>query len=289
MQHHDSESLNTFNKIEKAIIFIEENKTENLDLRDIAQHVNLSEYHFHRLFTQWVGTTPDRFFRYIKKEYIINELNKFSLLDLTFQAGLSNPSRLFDLFITYEALTPAQYKQKGKNVIIYYGFHETPFGTCFLALTEKGILDLRFTKKKENGDLQALEQEFPLARFEKRDDLIEKSVNLIFNPLQRDKKKAFHLLIRSTNFQIKVWEALLKLPFGCLTTYSKIANYIGRPSASRAVGQALAKNPIAYLIPCHRVIEKIGNTGNYRWGIYRKKAMIGWEMALTSKNSKSTC
>jgi AraC family transcriptional regulator of adaptative response/methylated-DNA-[protein]-cysteine methyltransferase len=284
LEKKSRESNLTYNKIEKAIKFMEKNKTDNISLKDIARYINMSEYHFHRLFTVWVGTTPDRFFRYIKKEYLLNQLKAYSIFETTYRGGLSNPSRMFDLLVTYEALTPGEFKQKGENVTIFFGFHDTPFGNCYLAVTGRGILELTFVAGKNNIYLNSIQKDFPLATIVEKKTLTSQYINTIFTTTKKNHSKPLHLLLRGTNFQIKVWEALLKLPFGALTSYYDIAKFIGNPYAFRAVGKAIGSNPIAYLIPCHRVIEKVGNTGNYRWGIFRKKAMLGWEMALTSKS-----
>lgn len=274
------DNLNIYQKIEKASIFIEQNKTKKIVTKDIAAHLHMSEFHFHRLFTGWAGTTPDRFFKYLKKEYIISELENHSLTQLTYHAGLSIPSRLHDLFITYEALTPGEYKQKGKNVSISYGFHHTPFGTCFLALTGKGILELQFVKEQDKRCVALLQERYCNAGIMENEKKTKTVIEKIFAINKTQKEKPFHLLLQGTNFQIKVWEALLHIPFGCITSYEKIAEYIGNPLSLRAVGNAIAKNNIAYLIPCHRVVNKIGKIGNYRWGKQRKKNILGREFAL---------
>lgn len=277
--------IHMYQQIEKAIQYSDAHKDESVRLKDIADHVHLSEFHFHRLFTDWVGTTPDRFFRYIKKEYIKSILEHSTLFEASYESGLSNPSRMHDLFVTFEAMTPGEYKQQGKGLSIQYGFNESPFGQCFLATTAKGILEMRFLDRNDDPLIQ-LKDEFRFAAFQEDTKRVRKIVGSIFHPQNLNHGKPFHLLLRGTNFQIKVWEALLKLPHGSVASYQDIAQYLGKPTASRAVGQAVGRNHIAYLIPCHRVIERIGNTGNYRWGIYRKKAMLGWEMAMASIGEK---
>ena len=280
------DNLNIYQKIEKAIVFIAKNKTKKIVTKDIAAHLHMSEFHFHRLFTRWAGTTPDRFFKYLKKKYIISKLENHSFTQLTYQAGLSNPSGMHDLFITYEALTPGEYKQKGKKVSVSYGFHHTPFGTCFLALTGKGILELQFVKEQDKRCVALLQERYCNAGIMENKKKTKSVIEKIFTINKTQKEKPFHLLLQGTNFQLKVWEALLHIPFGCITSYEKIAEYIGNPSAFRAVGNAIAKNNIAYLIPCHRVINKIGKIGNYRWGKQRKKIMLGRE--FVQKNYEYT-
>jgi AraC family transcriptional regulator, regulatory protein of adaptative response / methylated-DNA-[protein]-cysteine methyltransferase len=268
-----------YGKIEQAILFIDRHKTDQLSLREIASSAGMSEFHFHRLFTEWAGTTPERFFRFLKKEYILKELSSMTLTDLTYKAGLSNPSRLHDLLVTYEAVTPGQMKEQGRDLTVYYGSHPTPFGNAFIALTDKGILELQFEPENGGNYARILEEEFPLARFVKDPSRTGNTISILFDGREPAAGRSFHLLLKGTNFQIKVWEALLRIPFGRLIDYGRVARLLGQPKASRAVGSAIGRNTIAFLIPCHRVINKLGDTGNYRWGPGRKKALIGWEQA----------
>lgn len=268
-----------YQRIENAIQFIENNFKRQPSLKEIAEAVNLSEFHFDRMFSKWAGTSPQRFMRFLSKEYAKNVLNETKdLLDTTVEMGFSSSSRLHNLFVTYEAMTPAEYKRKGEGLTIQYGTHETPFGHAFIATTSRGILELSFLPNEEfSGELIRLKNEFLKAQFVESFDDTLIFINQIF--IESADKKPLTALLRGTNFQIKVWEALLKIPSGRLACYEDIAKLIDKPTAQRAVGSAIGANNIAYLIPCHRVIQKVGTTGNYRWGEYRKKAILGWEGA----------
>ena len=268
-----------YQRIEQAIQFIEHNFQRQPALKEIAEAVNLSEFHFDRMFTKWAGTSPQRFMRFLSKEYAKDVLNETKdLLDTTVEMGFSSSSRLHDLFVTYEAMTPAEYKRKGEGLTVQYGSHETPFGFAFIATTSRGILELTFLSDCDSDDeLIRLKNEFPKAEFVENQDVTSIFISQVFT--ESDGKKPLTMLLRGTNFQIKVWEALLKIPSGRLACYEDIAKLIDKPTAQRAVGTAIGANNIAYLIPCHRVIQKVGTTGNYRWGAYRKKAILGWEGA----------
>ena len=272
-----------YQRIEQAIQFIENNFQRQPALKEIAEAVNLSEFHFDRMFSKWAGTSPQRFMRFLSKEYAKNVLNETKdLLDTTVEMGFSSSSRLHDLFVTYEAMTPAEYKRKGEGLIIEYGRHETTFGYAFIAITFRGILELTFLSEAEFMDeLIRLKSEFINAEFIENQADTAVFINQIF--IGNPDKNPLKMLLRGTNFQIKVWEALLKIPSGRLACYEDIAKLIDKPTAQRAVGSAIGANNIAYLIPCHRVIQKMGTTGNYRWGEYRKKAMLGWEGAKTEE------
>jgi AraC family transcriptional regulator, regulatory protein of adaptative response / methylated-DNA-[protein]-cysteine methyltransferase len=270
-----------YQRIEQAIRYIEQNFQRQPTLKEIAEEVNLSEFHFDRMFTKWAGTSPQRFMRFLTKEYAKNVLNETKdLLDTTVLVGLSSSSRLHDLFVTYEAITPAEYKKQGEGLTIFYGIHATNFGFAFIATTARGILELTFLSENQIIDeLIRLKNEFPNADFEENQEATGVFIEQIFSEENHQNKKPINLLLRGTNFQIKVWEALLKIPSGRVACYEDIATLIEKPTAQRAVGTAIGANHIAYLIPCHRVIQKIGTTGNYRWGEYRKKAILGWEAA----------
>lgn len=266
-------------RIEKAINFIEENFQNQPSLKEIADHVALSEFHFTRLFTKWAGTSPQRFMRFLTKEFAKEKLAESNnLLEATFEAGLSSSSRLHDLFVSYEAMTPAEFKSKGAGLTIHYGIHETPFGECLIAITERGITDFRFIGKESNVFIiKELQQDFEKATLIFDNNFTKPFIEQIFYETSNS-TEPITLLMRGTNFQIKVWEALLKIPFGQMVSYETIANAIGKPTAQRAVGTAIGSNRLGYIIPCHRVLQKVGGIGGYRWGITRKKAILGWEM-----------
>ncbi|RFS15804.1 methylated-DNA--[protein]-cysteine S-methyltransferase [Emticicia sp. C21] len=269
-----------YNRIEKAIHFIEENFQNQPSLKEVADHVALSEFHFNRLFSKWAGTSPQRFMRFLTKEFAKEKLAQSdNLLDATFESGLSSTSRLHDLFVNYEAMTPAEFKSKGEGLTIHYGIHETPFGECLIAVTGRGITDLRFLENEDKDEvIQELKADFAKAEIIFDNDFTRPFIDQIFYETENTDSPVT-LLLRGTNFQIKVWEALLKIPFGQMVSYDTIAQTIGQPTAQRAVGTAIGSNRLGYIIPCHRVLQKIGGIGGYRWGTTRKKAILGWEMA----------
>ncbi len=269
-----------YERVERAIAYIEQHFTERPTLPQIADHVHLSPFHFERLFSRWVGTTPQRFMRYLTTDYAKTLLDQHhDSSDVTAATGLSSPSRLHDLFVTFDGLSPGEYKQGGAGLRISYGFHATPFGECLLAMTTRGICSLTFQETTKRAEALAdLCTRWPRAVFQEHTTTTGAVVNQLFDE-DADRSKPFHLLVRGTNFQIKVWEALLKIPAGQVADYGRIARQIGSPGAMRAVGTACGSNPVAFLIPCHRVLQRTGGIGGYRWGITRKRAILGWEAA----------
>jgi AraC family transcriptional regulator, regulatory protein of adaptative response / methylated-DNA-[protein]-cysteine methyltransferase len=266
-----------YSRIAQAIRYIETNAHRQPDLNELAAYVGLSEYHFQRLFTRWAGLSPKRFLQFLTRENAKALLaNAGNLLDATYAAGLSSPGRLHDLFVQTEAVTPGEYKSRGAGVEIVYGFHPTPFGECLLALTGRGICFLAFVDRDRSSALKDLRQSWSNATLTEAPIRTAPVVERIFSP---GSGESLQLHLRGTNFQIKVWEALLTLPPGHVTTYQALAEQVGSSSSARAVGNAIARNPVAYLIPCHRVLQKSGRFGNYRYGPTRKKAILGWEMA----------
>lgn len=270
-----------YERIERAIKFIEGNVSSQPRLKDIAAHIGLSEYHFQRIFSQWVGISPKRFLQYLTKEYAKQLLESATnLLDVTYEAGLTSPSRLHDLFVTCEAVTPGEFKTRGEGLTITYGFHPSPFGECLLATTQRGICGLYFVKNADRGKVFGeLQNSWKHAKLIQDPDAAQSLVNQIFNPKFANKSVPLHLVLNGTNFQIKVWEALIKIPFGAVVSYEDVAVRVGLPKATRAVGTAVGKNPISFIIPCHRVIRKNAEFGNYGGGPARKKAILGWEAA----------
>jgi AraC family transcriptional regulator of adaptative response/methylated-DNA-[protein]-cysteine methyltransferase len=270
-----------YERIEKAIKFLEANFPSQPGLREIAAHIGLSEYHFQRLFSRWVGISPKRFLQFLTKEYAKTLLACHNnLLDVTYEAGLTSPSRLHDLFVTCEAVTPGEFKTKGEGLAIKYGFHPSPFGKCLLAITERGICGLYFVKNGNSRDVFAeFKQYWQQAALTEDPERTAPLIPRIFNPSLGNKKEPLHLILKGTNFQIKVWEALTRIPFGMMVTYEEVAVQVGIPRATRAVGTAVGHNPISYIIPCHRVIRKNAEFGNYGGGPARKKAILGWEAA----------
>jgi AraC family transcriptional regulator of adaptative response/methylated-DNA-[protein]-cysteine methyltransferase len=269
-------------RIARAIGYIEANANRQPDLNELAAHVGLSEYHFQRLFTRWAGISPKRFLQFLTRENAKAWLARSgNLLDATYAAGLSSPGRLYDLFVQTEAVTPGEYKTKGAGVDIFYGFHPSPFGLCLLALTGRGVCFLAFVDADRPSALAGLRRSWPNATLTEAPARTAPVVDRIFSPAEGASLGPLPLHLRGTNFQIKVWEALLRLPLDRVTTYQALAQQINSFGAIRAVGNAVAHNPVAYLIPCHRVLLKTGHFGNYRYGSTRKKAILAWEMART--------
>jgi AraC family transcriptional regulator of adaptative response/methylated-DNA-[protein]-cysteine methyltransferase len=265
--------------IERAIQYIEANAQHQPELDEIASAIGLSEYYFQRLFTSWTGISPKRFMQFLTKEHAKQLLaHSEDLLETTHQVGLSSLGRLHDLFVTTEAVTPGEFKSGGSGLSIRYGIHHSPFGKCLIATTERGICNLSFINVSEGRAIDNLAQAWKQAQMIEDYQSTAPLVTRIFSDLQIDSPLKLHL--RGTNFQIKVWEALLNIPTGALTSYENIAAQIGNPRAIRAVGTAVGHNPIAYLIPCHRVIRKNGDFGNYLYGSARKKVMLAREFSL---------
>jgi len=285
--------IDDYARIERAIHFLEDNFHRQPGLKEIARSVNLSEHHFQRLFRRWAGISPKRLIQFLTLENAKRLLEKSgNLLDTTYDAGLSSPGRLHDLFVNIEGMTPGEFKAKGAGLRISYGFHASPFGECLLAVTERGVCGLGFVGKGGRGRaLQDFKSRWKEARFEEDAQATRPYMDRIFGdnglPAQtRHGDKPLTLVLKGTNFQIKVWEALLKVPRGALTCYEDLALNIGRPRALRAVGAAVGRNPVAFIIPCHRAIRKAGIIGDYHWGGARKKAMLVWEAARTNGDSE---
>jgi AraC family transcriptional regulator, regulatory protein of adaptative response / methylated-DNA-[protein]-cysteine methyltransferase len=267
--------------VERALVYLENHYQEQPSLEQIAAQVGLSEYYFQRVFTHWVGISPKRFLQFLTKEYARQLLDhSASVLDATYRSGLSSPGRLHDLFVTMEAVTPGEYKLHGAGLKISYGFHPSPFGECLLALTGRGICGLAFVTHGDRQEpLNELRHRWLMADLQEDPDRTSPWVEKIFPLADESSQEPLKLYLNGTNFQIKVWEALLHIPIGNLVTYQEIAAYLGDPKATRAVGHAIGLNPIAFIIPCHRVIRKMGVIGGYHYGPARKKAILGWEMA----------
>jgi len=270
--------MTDYEKIAKVIIFLNENFKEQPDLEQLSKLAGMSAYHFQRIFKEWAGVSPKKFLQYISIEHSKKLLSlNGSVSEASFETGLSGSSRLHDLFINIEGMTPGDYKNGGKRLSISWETYCSPFGELIIAATSNGICYMAFTGSGESG-FDALRKKFPEALYKREKHAFHNSAMAIFHDNTKDLKK-IKLYLKGTKFQLKVWEALLKIPSGRLTTYSGLAKSIGSPLAARAVGSAVADNPVAYLIPCHRVILSTGITGAYHWGGIRKSAMIGKESA----------
>ncbi|KQK27589.1 cysteine methyltransferase [Chryseobacterium aquaticum] len=266
-----------YQRIAKAIEYIRSNFKLQPNLDEVAEKVNLSPAHFQKIFTDWAGTSPKKFLQFISLEHAKNLLKeeKATLFDAALETGLSSTSRLHDLFVNIEGMSPAEYKNGGKNLKINYSFSESPFGEIMTASTEKGVCYMAFAENKENA-LRDLVNKFPNASFFETKDEFQINALSIFHK-DWTELNTIKLHLKGTDFQLKVWESLLTIPLGKLSTYGKLAEKIGSAKASRAVGTAIGSNPVAFLIPCHRVIQSTGKIGGYMWGSDRKQMMIGWE------------
>lgn len=266
-----------YTRIVKAIKYTQKNVTEQPTLDEIAEKVNLSPFHFQRLFTDWAGVSPKKFLQFISIQHAKQILNnsQSTLFETTYKTGLSGTGKLHDLFVKIERMTPEEYKNKGENLVIKYSFTQSKFGNILIASTHKGICYMGFSDNNEIV-FSELQKRFSKAKFIQQTDEIQQNA-LQIDTQDWSKINKIKLHLKGTDFQLKVWEALLKIPSGNLTTYGNIAKSIHKPNASRAVGTAIGNNPIAFLIPCHRVIQSTGIFGGYMWGTTRKTAIIGWE------------
>ncbi|MBO9703044.1 MAG: methylated-DNA--[protein]-cysteine S-methyltransferase [Sporocytophaga sp.] len=268
-----------FDRIAKAIDFISKNIKAQPSLEEVAEIVHLSPYHFQRMFTEWAGVSPKKFLQFLTIGYakkVLETSASKNLAETAEQAGLSTTSRLHDLFVNIEGMTPGEYKNGGENLKIRYSLRNSQFGNYLIASTGKGISNLYFFDGEEKSVIEDLKVSWMKADIKEGTDEDQAKVARFFaNDFTDAEKIKLHL--KGTEFQIKVWEALLKIPQGVLTSYGQIAGSMNQTNASRAVGTAIGSNPVGFIIPCHRVIKSVGGIGEFRWGSHRKKAMIGWE------------
>ena len=302
-------SEEAYRTVAAAIAFIRQNRTAQPDLKTVAEHVNLSESHFQKLLTRWAGISPKRFLQYLTLEQAKARLEQTrSLLELSADLGLSGPSRLHDLFVSIEAMSPGEYQREGAGLDIRYGLQVTRFGQVLIAATPRGICSLQFwdtltkinalakagecssgqdcSPAQERSPEQWLLQTWPNATLTADEAMAQELCKRIFSPVTAHPTQPLTLLIKGTNFQLQVWRSLLQIPLGGVVTYQSIANKIERPKAVRAVGSAIGKNPVGYLIPCHRVIRGSGELGGYRWGLDRKQAILAWEAIQSQQKSR---
>jgi AraC family transcriptional regulator of adaptative response/methylated-DNA-[protein]-cysteine methyltransferase len=272
-------------RIEQAIRFLDRERASAPSLAEVAAHVGLSESHFQRMFTRWAGISPKRFVQYRTAEVVKRLLReRRPVLEATYAVGLSGPSRLYDLVVNAEAVTPGELQRGGLGVRVQYGFHPTPFGDCLIALTSRGICHLAFVEPVTREEaLARLAHDWPVAELQPDQAATRAAAAQAFPPPGSSAMPSLALHVKGTNFQLKVWKALLEIPVGEVTTYGAIATQIGDAKASRAVGTAVGANPVSYLIPCHRVIRASGEMGGYAWGVERKKVMLRREAALTER------
>ncbi len=282
------DSQREYQRIEAAMRFVAANYKSQPALAEIADSVHLSEAHFQRLFNRWAGVSPKQFLQYLTLDHARQCLQQnMTVIDTAFDSGLAAPSRLNELFIRLESVTPSEFKQKGRGIVVHYGFHQTAFGECIIGVTDRGLCALEFLDADQKAALNAVVARLPSATYQHSPDKTEEFYNLIFNASKAanshiQKDRGLSVLVKGTAFQLKVWEALLRIPVGSRSSYKQLASEVGSPGANRAVGSAVGKNPVAVLIPCHRVIREDGMLGGYRWGLERKLALLGSESVSRS-------
>jgi AraC family transcriptional regulator of adaptative response/methylated-DNA-[protein]-cysteine methyltransferase len=277
-------------RVSEALTFICEHRRAQPGLGEVASHVGLSEHHFQRLFQRWAGISPKKFLQYLTVEHAKRALmGERSVLDAALDVGLSGPGRLHDLFVTVEGVSPGEFKRAGAGMLMRRGFADSPFGPALLSWTERGVSGLSFLGQDDRRAVQAEHAaRWPGAVFESDSPGARALAERVFRSGPMIGQAEFRLLLKGTRFQLKVWEALLRIPPGRLTTYGSLARTLGYPAgAARAVGQAVGANPVGYLIPCHRVIRGTGALGGYRWGLNRKRAILGWEAARSESREVS--
>lgn len=279
--------MSDYDRIASAIHYINQQVRRQPGLEEIAAHVHLSPFHFQRLFKRWTRVSPKRFLQVLTLEYGKQLMHKTgTLLDIADEIGLSSSSRLYDHFVQIEAVTPGEYKRHGQDLMIDYGSHSTPFGTIFVATSTRGVCRAAFLEFSSlEQEINTLQQNWPLARFQYNPTNTAPLVDTMFNNMHV-LQRPLSLYVKGTNFQIAVWRAMLRIPLGTVINYSQLANALNRPRSARAVGNAIAANPVAFLIPCHRIIRQTGAVGKYRWGETRKHVMQIWERTQTEKTSQ---
>ena len=271
-----------YDQIRRAIAFLSKAWEEQPSLERLANHLGLSPAHCQKLFKRWCGLSPKEFVQAITVDHARGLLSaSASVLDTAYEVGLSGGSRLHDLFVTHEAMTPGDYKRRGDGLEIAYGFHPSPFGEALLLATERGVAGLAFVNE-DSGQTRAealadMTSRWPKAQFTEAPEQTQRHVAEIFGPGGGTAEQPVRLVLIGTDFEVRVWETLLKIPMGKAVSYRDIARHLGQPTASRAVGSAVGRNPISFVVPCHRVLRGDGSLGGYHWGLTRKRALIGWE------------
>ncbi len=272
--------MSDYQRVERAIQYLADNLTEQPTLAQLAKHLNLSPFHLQRLFCRWAGVSPKRFLQVLTLERAKTLLRESrSVLEVADRLGLSSASRLYDHFVEIESVTPGSFKVRGEGLQVEFGSHTTPFGSMFVAFTKRGLCRAAFLECQEDAfPLQQLQRDWPQAELRENSQAARQLLEQMFQ-MSATHHPTLPLHVRGTRFQIAVWKALLNIPPGMATSYSRIAEHIGRPGSARAVGQAVGLNPVAVVVPCHRVIAQSGALGGYHWGVGRKQALQIWEAA----------
>ena len=277
MNTRSDQNVQDYRRIESAIRYLEQNFKLQPTLEELARNIHVSEFHLQRIFRRWAGISPKRFLQVLTVNHCKQLLAQSkSVLDSALDSGLSGPGRMHDLFVTLEAVSPGEFKKKGEGLSLTYGFHATPFGICLIASTPRGICELTFPSDVPEQALTALQEKWPNARLNEDNAGSGGLIDRIFYG-RGESSRPLRIHTRATNFEAKVWTAMLRIPAGAAISYEELARFTGCEKASRAVGSAVARNSVGFLIPCHRVIRKTGVIGDYRWGSTRKKAILAWE------------
>jgi AraC family transcriptional regulator of adaptative response/methylated-DNA-[protein]-cysteine methyltransferase len=279
--------MNDYERIAEIIRFMDSHHREQPTLEVLADRVKLSRFHFHRLFSTWAGITPKDFLQCLTLAHAKALLKAGeNILNAALDSGLSGPGRLHDLCVSLEAASPGELKSGGKGWTILLGFAETPFGTCLIGSGPRGICHLAFVEHASERSFAQVEDLWPLANLTRDDARASRLAEQVFCRRKSRRRTTLRAYIQGTPFQVRVWRALLQVPIGNLVTYGSLAAAIGQPAAARAVGSAVAKNTLAYLIPCHRVIRETGVIGDYRWGRVRKRAILAWESGTERRKNR---
>ena len=271
--------------VKTAIAFISQEWRDQPSLEAVAEACGLSPHHLQRLFTRWCGLSPKAFLQAVTLDHARRLLDRqANLLDAAYELGLSGPGRLHDLFITHEGISPGLYKARGAGLAIAYGFHPSPFGTAVILVTDQGLAGLAFADDGgEQAALDDLTRRWPAAHYTRDDARTAPLAARIFDPARWRQQDPLRVVLIGTDFEVRVWESLLAIPFGGASTYAAIAGHIGKPKAARAVGAAVGRNPISFVVPCHRVLGQKGALTGYHWGLTRKRAMLGWEAGTLTR------
>ncbi|MCB1492732.1 MAG: bifunctional helix-turn-helix domain-containing protein/methylated-DNA--[protein]-cysteine S-methyltransferase [Rhodobiaceae bacterium] len=272
--------------VSKAIEYLDRNWRDQPGLDELAHELGQSPTHVQKVFTRWAGISPKAFVQAITIDAARKLLRESaSVLDTAYEVGLSGPGRLHDLFVTHDAMSPGEYKARGAGVEIVWGWHASPFGKALLMATDRGLAGLAFADEgREDATFEDMASRWPAASFRHDDRAVSAYAARIFDPDEWRPDRPLRVVFIGSGFEVKVWETLLRIPFGRATTYSDIASHIGNPNAARAVGAAVGRNPISFIVPCHRVLGKSGGLCGYHWGLTRKKAILGWEAGLVAGN-----
>ena len=276
-----------YDVVRKTLAFMTDHWRQQPELEDIAEHVGLSSNHVRLLFQRWAGISPKSFLQAITLDHARSLLrDSASVLDTALEVGLSGPGRLHDLFVTHEALSPGEWKAKGQGLVLHYGFHPSPFGEAIIVTTHRGVAGLGFVDNNDRpAALADMQRRWPLAQLIENQILTLTYAERAFSPRQWQADQPLRVVLIGSDFEFRVWETLLKIPLGQATTYSTIAEHIGKPKAARAVGAAVGRNPVSFVVPCHRVLVRSGALTGYHLGIPRKQAMLGWEAGCLDKGT----